>query len=191
VNVKEVALLALAGFLLHGCAAPLIVGGAAGTAAVSQDRRSAGAMVDDQTIEMKAQGALAEDPELEQSARVVVTSFNGVILLAGQAPDERLKARAEDIVRGLRGVRELRNEMTVGEPIPLGVRSHDTMITANVKSRLLADRATEGSKIKIVTENGVVYLMGLLSRAEGNAAANVASHTPDVQRVIKIFEYTH
>lgn len=189
-SFKKVASVAVTAFILHGCAAPLIVGGAASTAAVAQDRRSAGAMVDDQTIELKAHAALTDDRELEQKARVVVTSFNGVILLAGQAPDERLKARASEIARGIPGVRELRNELTLGEPIPLGVRSRDTMITANVKSRLLADRTTEGSKIKIVTEDGTVFLMGLLSRAEGNAAGAVASNTPDVKHVIKIFEYT-
>lgn len=175
--------------LLQGCVA-IAAGGAAAGASAAVDRRTTGSLVEDEAIELKAVHALLADRDLNAQAHLNVTSYNTVVLLTGEAPTEELRQRAEQIVRGIEKVGTVHNEITIAAPSSMITRSSDTVITSKVKTKLLADENIEGVNIKVVTENGVVYLMGLASRAEADLATDVARQTGGVQKVVKVFQYT-
>lgn len=177
--------------LLNGCA-PLVVGGAATGAAVAHDRRTPGTVIEDQTIEFKAYSALRKAEDLYSQSHINVTSYNMIVLLSGETPTEQYKQRAYEIVSDVDRVRRVYNELTVAAPSAIMSRSSDTMITAKVKTSLFNIKGLEGfdpTRVKVVTENGTVYLMGLLTRAEGDATAEKARTIGGVQRVVKLFEY--
>lgn len=175
---------------LQGCA-PLVVGGAAaGTAATAVDRRTAGTMVEDETIELKARKAIVGDKELDEKSHFNVTSYNTHVLITGETPTEELKARAEELIGKVPKVTRVYNEIAVGPVTSVATRSSDTVITSKVKTKLVADEHIDGLAVKVVTENGVVYLMGLLTRDEADRATEVARKTGGVQKVVKLIQYT-
>lgn len=174
--------------LLQGCVGAIVAGGAAGASAAT-DRRTMGTIVEDQSIEIKAKRAINADGELADQARIGTTSFNGVLLLTGQAPNEDARARAADKVKDIDKVRKVHNEIVVGKPISLQTASRDTWITTKVKSMLLGAKDISANDIKVVTDNGAVYLMGLVTHAEADIASDIASRTDGVERVVRIFEY--
>ncbi|MFO1372136.1 MAG: BON domain-containing protein [Candidatus Competibacteraceae bacterium] len=174
---------------LSGCAG-LVIGGAATGVSVAHDRRTAGAVVDDQSIEIKASTTLLSD--LPDGCHVNVNSYNGAALLTGEVASEEARQQAEDIVRGIEPVRVVYNELVVGLPSTLSNRSNDTLLTTKVKAALFEIRNLPGfdpTRVKITTERKVVYLMGLVRPDEADAAANVASQVSDVKRVVTLFEY--
>jgi osmotically-inducible protein OsmY len=173
--------------LVTGCV-PVLVAGAAGTALVATDRRSAGAQIDDQTIELKVSQYV--NSRWGDRAHASVTSYNGVVLLSGEVPTQADKAALESFARSTDRVRSVQNELVVAPPSELGSRTNDSYITSLVKTRFLeaADRVSP-THIKVVTDRGVVYLMGIVRRAEADAAARSAASTSNVQRVVKVFEY--
>ncbi len=182
--------LALAGLAvsqLHGCAA-VVVGGAATGAAVATDRRTAGVFVGDQEIELRAMTRLREALP-QKSASVAVTSFNRQVLLTGQVPDDATRTRATEVVRGVPDVRNVFNELSVSGVTSLTSTANDTGITASVKTRLLRDERVPGTKIKVKTEAGVVYLMGLVTNNEAEVASEIARTTSGVTKVVTLFEY--
>lgn len=172
-----------------GCAA-VVVGGAAAGATAAVDRRTAGTLIEDEAIELKARKAILVDKELNDQAHLNVTSYNTVVLVSGEAPTEELRARAIDMIRKIPKVSHVHNEITIAAPSSLMSRSSDSVITSKVKTRLLADADIEGIHVKVVTENGVVFLMGLLARAEADRATELARGTGGVQKVVKLFQYT-
>jgi osmotically-inducible protein OsmY len=176
---------------LGGCAG-VVIGGAAAGATVAHDRRTSGAMYDDEVIELNAGSAIRQNKELADRIHINITSYNKIVLLTGEAPTEDLRRQAEEAVRGVSKVRRIYNEMTVAAPSSMMSRSSDTVITGSVKTALLGIEDHEGFDalhVKVVTENGTVYLMGLVTREEGNAAAEAARQVSGVQRVVKLFEY--
>lgn len=182
-------MIVLAVVLLQGCVA-VAAGGAVAGASAAVDRRTTGAFVEDESIELKAVRAIMADKDLNAQAHLNVTSYNTIVLLTGEAPTEELRQRAEKIVRGVEKVSTVHNEINIAAPSSMMTRSSDTVITSKVKTKLLTDKNIEGVNIKVVTENGVVYLMGLASRAEAELATEVARQTGGVQKVVKIFQYT-
>ncbi len=176
--------------LLNGCAAPVVVGAAAaGGAVVASDERTPGTLIDDQGLELKVGSALADDDEIAAKVHVSTTVVNARALLTGEAPSAELKARSGRIAARVKGVERVFNELLVGETSGLGSRSKDTWITTKVKAAMLGDDKVQGLSIKVVTERGIVYLMGLVSREQGDAAAYAASQVSGVKRVVKLFEY--
>ncbi len=171
---------------LQGCA--VVAAGGAG-AAVATDRRSAGTMVDDEAIELKVNNALFSDDELNKKTHINVTSINGVILLTGEAPTAALHDRVIGITRNVEKVRRVHDEIAIAQPTTMKSRSQDTWITAKIKTKLLGNKEVSSSNVKVVTENGSVYLMGLVTRAEAETAAEVARHVEGVSRVVTVFEY--
>ncbi|MCB1731769.1 MAG: BON domain-containing protein, partial [Halieaceae bacterium] len=129
----------------------------------------------------------AADEDL-YDANIAVVSYNGYVLIAGQVGSEELKALATNVVRKIDGVRRIYNELEIAAPSSALTRSSDTWITAKVKTWLLGRSDTEGQRVKVVTEDGVVYLMGLVTAAEAERIANVAADISGVQRVVKLFE---
>ncbi len=150
--------------------------------------RTIGQMVEDDNIETKATVNIHAADEAFDEAHLVIVSYNGFVLLAGQVSSEELKATATNVVRKIHGVRRIYNEMEVAAPSSGMTRSSDTWITAKVKSWFLGSSEVEGTRVKVVTENGVVYLMGLATREEADRIAAKAATISGVQRVVKLFE---
>ena len=176
--------------LLQGCVA-VAAGGAVAGASAAVDRRTTGTLVEDESIELKAVRAIMADKDLNSQSHLNVTSYNTVVLLTGETPTDELRQRAEQIARGVDKVTTVHNEITVAAPSSMMTRSSDTVITSKVKTKLLADKNIEGVNIKVVTENGVVYLMGLASRAEAERATEVARQAGGGQKGVKVFQYTY
>ncbi len=172
--------------LLTSCAAVIVVG-AAGSMAV-YDRRSISMIERDARIFYQVHKAIVQDPRFRNS-RVLVSSFNEVVLLVGQTPTASLRVVAEKAVRNVPTVRRVYDEITVDYPLSLTQRSKDSFITAEVRSRMLTQKGLESGSIRIVTENGVVYLMGIATHEQANLAVNVARQVSGVKKVVKIFQY--
>ena len=174
--------------LLQGCAA-LVVGGAAGTAKATGDRRTLGAQWDDQAIELKASNLLADNKQLNSASKISVYSNNGRVLIVGQTPSDAYKQEAGKIVGRIEGVRHVYNELRLGKPVSIGVRSNDTWITSKVRADMLGTKNFDSTKVKVVTENSEVFLIGLVTRQEGDQAVEIARHVSGVKQVIKAFEF--
>ncbi len=188
-KLRHLAWLAVPVLLIQGCA-PAVVGGAATGAAVAYDRRTTGTVIDDQGIEFKAAYALFNNKEIYDQSHINVTSFNGVVLLTGETPSESLKQKATAEVKQIPKVKRIHNELAIAAPSALPSRSTDTWITSKIKAKMATDERIDPFHIKVVTERGIVYLLGLVSRAEAQQAVNLVTNTAGVQRVVKIFEYT-
>jgi osmotically-inducible protein OsmY len=152
--------------------------------------RTMGQLIEDDNIETKAVVNIHAADDGFDDAHIVVVSFNGYVLLAGQVTDEKLKAAATDIVRKIHDVRRIYNELEIASPSSGMTRTSDTWITTKVKSWLLGSTSIEGTRVKVVTENGVVYLMGLATQEESDRIAAKAASIGGVQRVVRLFEIT-
>ncbi|WP_295436923.1 BON domain-containing protein [uncultured Thiodictyon sp.] len=186
------AALLLAGVVpvLGGCV-PLLVGGVAVGAAAAHDRRDYTAFIDDQQIDFVATAALADEPGLKGRGRVSVTSYNYLVLLTGQVRSEAEVALAGGVVSRLPKVRKVVNEVTIGPDIDFARKSEDVLLTSRAKLVLFKVEVPDfdPTRVTVVTENGVVYLLGLVSVAEGDAAVEQVRYVPGVVQVVKLFEY--
>jgi osmotically-inducible protein OsmY len=170
---------------LGGCVAA--VGGAAvGGVLVAEDRRTVGTITEDQGIELRASSRL--DDRL-RSAHINVTSYNRVLLLSGEVPNAAAREEAERIARAVENVRGVYNELAVSGNSSLTVRSNDSFITSKVKARFVDAQKFNPVHVKVVTENSTVYLLGIVRRAEADAATDVARTTGGVQKVVRLFEF--
>ncbi|WP_110948509.1 BON domain-containing protein [Pseudomonas bohemica] len=187
---KRLSLLALTLCLgISGCSSVINV---SREAPIDDDRgtRTFGSKIDDSLIETKVAVNVAKaSPDLDNASHIVVTSFNGVVLLAGQTPRADLKQLAEQTASQVQKVKKVNNELQVIEPSSLLARSNDAWLTSKIKTEMLTDSAIPGSRIKVVTENGIVYLLGLLTQAEANRATNLVQGVAGVQKIVKLFEY--
>lgn len=190
---KRKLLLAIIGLLpwLTGCVPAAFVAGAAVGGAVLYDQRSVSTIVKDRDITFQAQrkidNALAE--RSKEHSRVVVATFNRVVLLVGQVSDPALKEVAAQILQGNAAIKGVYNEIRVGRPITNEVCRHDTWLTSQVIAALTLAKGLHASQIKVVTEDGNVYLMGVLTRAQGQLAAETAQKVDGVKQIVKVFEY--
>ncbi|MFA6616404.1 MAG: BON domain-containing protein [Hydrogenophaga sp.] len=172
--------------LLSACA-PLLMGGAAATTVmVATDRRSSGAQLDDQGIELRAASNIRD--ALGSRVRVSVTSFNRRVLITGEAASERDKALVGEAVRQTPNVQAVYNEVGIANSPSLKERTEDSLLTGKVKAGLVAAKDIPANSIKVVTERGTVYLMGMLSQSEAERATSVARTTSGVQRVVRLIE---
>ncbi|NVK00794.1 MAG: BON domain-containing protein [Oceanospirillaceae bacterium] len=151
--------------------------------------RTVGNFIEDEAIELKALVNISKGSAPLSQSHINVTSFNGQVLLTGQVPNESIKNEAKSVVEKVRDVRKIHNELEIAGPTSTIVRSNDVYLTSRIKLQLLADKAVEGLRIKVVTENGIVYLMGLVSQSEADRAVSVVRSVPGVQRIVKVFEY--
>lgn len=188
---KTLFVVSLTATLLCGCAAAVVGGTATGVNAV-HDRRTVGTYIDDEGIELKVRLSIFDKKELNSQIHINIISINGVVLLVGQAPTAELRMQAETITRGVQKVRIVHNEMTVAAPNSIMTRSSDSLITAKVKTKLFGIKGHDDldpTRVKVVTENGIVYLMGILRRTEADAVTERARQVGGVQKVVKLFEY--
>ncbi|WP_293765925.1 BON domain-containing protein [uncultured Aquitalea sp.] len=165
---------------------PIVAGGAVGGAMVASERRTSGAYVDDQSIELKVADQIGKKLP---SAHVNVTSYNRTVLLTGEVPSEEAKQQAELTARGMPNVRRVYNYTSVGPASGLSQRSNDTWITSKVRTRMLDGKGFSPNDVKVVTEAGTVYVMGLLTRQEAESVTRIVSETAGVQRVVSVVEF--
>lgn len=189
--MKSPAVLALivSTLLLQGCIGAVVVGTAAVATKTATDPRSVGAQVDDTTLTARVDSAIFKDQQLKKEARIIATSYQGKVLLTGQAPTQELVTRAKQIALGVEGVIEVYNEVRLGKPVSLAAASVDSWITTKLRTQLLASNAVKSSNIKVTTENSEVFLLGLVTEQEGNVAAQIASKISGVKHVTKAFSY--
>jgi osmotically-inducible protein OsmY len=171
---------------LSACA-PLLLGGAVvGGAMVATDRRTSGAMLDDEAIELKSASRIRE--ALGDRGNVSVTSYNRILLLTGDVPDAADKAKAEQVVARVDNVQTVFNEISVGFSRSVVSRSRDTFITAKVKASLIDAKDVFANSIKVITVSQTVHLMGRVTEREATRAAEIARGVDGVQKVVRVFE---
>ena len=180
-----IAALAAAVPVLQGCF-PLAVTGMGAAAVMATDRRTTGMYIEDESIEWKSLARARGD---FPGAHVNATSYNRRVLLTGEVPDEATKKRVEEAIRRIDNVRDVANELQVAGASSLASRGNDALVTSNVKARMVNNGRFSPAHVKVVTEQGVVYLMGLVTQAEAEAAVDIARTTSGVSRVVKVFQY--
>ncbi|HEY0290085.1 MAG TPA: BON domain-containing protein [Pseudomonas sp.] len=187
---KRLSLLALTLCLgISGCSSVI---NASREKPIDDDRgtRTFGSKIDDSLIETKVAVNIAKaSPDLDDNSHIVVTSFNGIVLLAGQTPRADLKQLAEQTAAAVQKVKKVNNELQVIQPSSLLARNNDAWLTTKIKTEMLTDSAIPGSRIKVVTENGIVYMLGLLTQQEAARATNLVQGVSGVQKIVKLFEY--
>lgn len=176
----------LLSMLLSACA-PAMFGGVIGTAMVASDRRTSGAQVDDEAIEIR--GALAMRENFGTNSRINITGYNRQVLLTGEVANDQQRMQAEQLVGKLPNVRSIVNELAVGPASSLSERSNDVLITARVKAAMVDTEDVFANVYKVVTERGTVYLMGRVTQREAQRATEVARGVSGVKRVVRVFEF--
>jgi osmotically-inducible protein OsmY len=171
---------------MQGCELAIIGGGAAAISAI-EDRRTSGTMFDDDGIETRVRRSVRE--WFGENTHVNVTSFNRTVLLTGEVPNEATRAQVEKFVLENANVRGVTNELQIGAVSSGPARANDSLITTRVKARLLDSNKVNPVHVKVVTEAGVVYLLGVVTETEADTAVEVARNTGGVIKVVKIFEY--
>ncbi|MFJ9993784.1 BON domain-containing protein [Pseudomonas putida] len=159
---------------------------------IEDDRgtRTIGSKIDDSLIETKVSVNVAKaSPDLDKGSHIVVSSYNGIVLLAGQTPRADLKSLAEQTAGQVQRVKKVHNELQVIQPSSILARNNDTWLTTKIKTQMIGDANVPSSRIKVITENGIVYLLGLVTQQEANAATNVVQGVSGVQKIVKLFEY--
>jgi osmotically-inducible protein OsmY len=192
VDMKRLVPYFLLPFISGGCSTMATDGAEVFGLSSLHDRRSSRILRNDERIETNAGVELNSHAGLRNNTHFTVTAYNGKVLITGEAPTAELRDKIVDIVRRISGVKLVHNEMVIAEPSSIASRSHDTVITTKVKSSLSNIKNLPGfdaTRVKVVTENGVVYLMGLLYRNEAHVAAEMARRESGVKQVVMVFEY--
>lgn len=185
-RIAGLLLILLVSGLMQGCF-PVVAAGVGTGTMMAQDRRTSGAYVEDLAIQTKMFERIMK--EYKDDVHTNVNSFNRTVLITGEVPNEAVKKEIGRLVSSIENVRGINNELTISGVSSMTSRSNDSLITSNVKLRFVNDPRFSANHVKVVTENGNVYLMGIVKREEAAAAADVAGTTKGVQRVVKVFEY--
>lgn len=166
---------------------PVIVGGAAVGGSMAADRRTSGTYIEDQAIELKASKAIADS--LKEKVHANVTSFNRQLLITGEVSDEANKKKAESLVKSIENVLSIHNYLAIGANSTLSTRTNDAYITSKVKANFIKENKFSANYVKVVTESGSVYLLGLVTHKEADDAVEIARSIGGVKTVVKVFEY--
>ena len=167
----------------------LLITGCATITGDDPGARTPGAIIDDEFIERIAHREISKADERLKAGNVDVISFNGIVLLTGQVESEELKAKAQSIVEGIRKARKVHNEIEIGGPTSMVARTNDSWLTTKVKLKLVNNKDVDADRVKVVTVDGVVYLMGLVPRGQAELAVDVSRSVFGVQKIVKVFEY--
>ena len=184
-RIRSLAALALVLPVLSGCFGAAAVGVGAG-ALIIADRRNSETYVSDEGMELRAGNRISE--KHGDKVHVNVTSYNRMVLLTGEVPSEAVRADVEKIAAGVPNVKSISNELAIAGPSSFGGRGNDSYITSKVKARFVDANKFAPNHVKVVTEAGVVFLLGLVTQAEANAAVEIARTTGGVQKVVRVFE---
>ena len=185
-QVRKMVLAAVVGAsVLSGCA-PLVVGGAVMTGVVAVDRRTAGTQLEDQNIELKVASAI--NKEMGERVHLNVTSYNRRVLLTGEIRSEADRARATQLAQSQENVKDVINDLAIGAPSSMTQRTKDTVVTGQVKAAFVDAKDLQVNAVKVVTERGIVYLMGRVTAREAQRATDIARGTSGVAKVVRVFE---
>lgn len=184
-QLRKLTALALCVPLLAGCVGAAVVGAGAGAMMVL-DRRPSETFIADESMEVRATSRI--NAKYGDKVHVNVTSYNRMLLLTGEAPTAEIKADVEKIAAGVPNVKSISNELAIAGPSNFGGRSNDSYITSKVKARFVDANKFSAHVVKVVTEAGVVFLLGMVTQAEANAAVEIARTTGGVQKVVRVFE---
>lgn len=189
--MKRLTLLIFLTLGLQGCI--FVAGAAAGAAAIAvvYDHRTIKNSLEDTKIANKIADKIKSNPNFGTESHIEVTVFNRVVLLTGETPQPEWRQQAEEIARSVSGVEKVYNQITIEGPTSSLTRTSDSWITTKIKTEMLATDDLKSSSIKVVTENGVVYLMGIVKREQADVAADIARQISGVQKVVKVFQYTN
>jgi len=171
---------------LQGCF-PVVATGAGTGVLMAEDRRTSGTFIEDQGIELKASNRL--DEKFKNTIHINITSYNRTVLMTGEVLTDATKQEAEKIVRGVPNVSNVLNELAIGGNSSYTSRSNDSYLTSKVKVRFVDLGKFQANHVKVVTENNVVYLLGMVTRKEAENAVEITRTTSGVQKVVKLFEY--
>lgn len=189
-NIKKTALILLLPFALSGCVGAAFLAGASIGGTMLYDNRNVHTQFSDRRITDQAQNILSNDTELSKHTNISIATYNGVVLMLGQAQSPALKDRAFQAVKSVSGIRKIFNEVQIAGLDSMLQTTSDAWITSKVKTEMLARRNLHSSEIKVITEDGVVYLMGNVTHAQGALASDTARRIGGVRKVVKAFEYT-
>ena len=189
--MKKCLLVMISCLSLTGCLPAAFVAGATASGTVVSDGRDMKTQFNDTTMGHSVRQALYLNKHIKKDALISVSAFNGTVLLTGRARSEELRELATTITESVANVRRVHNEIVVANKTTFKEAANDTWLTTKIKSSLLAERGLNSALIKVVTNNRTAYLLGLLSRDQGDVAANVTRRVPGVKKVVKLFEYTH
>jgi osmotically-inducible protein OsmY len=190
-KISQLILVAMVGVtLLSSCVTALVAGAVIATVDIIHDRRSAGEYVDDNTIELTAQNYLISTKALRAGVHIKPVSWNGIFLITGEIDRESTKQEVIARLNAISGVRQLVDETTIIGKTAMLARTNDSWITSKVKTSLLVKTGLDANRVKVITTAGSVYLMGIVTRDEGQRATDLARRVKGVARVVKVFEYT-
>jgi osmotically-inducible protein OsmY len=187
-KVYKFLLIAATVTVLQGCVAAAVVGVAGGISAAN-DNRSLGNQIDDSKIEFSAHKKLTNEEGLDDNTNIQVISVNAKVLVVGQAPNTYLRDLVIKTIKGVEGIEHIHDQIRISNTTAFTTRSNDVWLTSKVKTALFASDNLDATNVKVVTENGEVFLMGLVKLNEATAAVEVARHVSGVNRVFKMFEY--
>ncbi len=176
-------------FVLQGCAPIAVTGATTAVTTLTSDRRTTGTFIEDEAIEIKSRLALSNQKDLNKRVHINFTSYNTSVLVSGEAPTEEDRQAVIDLVKNVEKVTRVYDEIVIAAPSSLISRSADTVVTAKIKAKIIAEKNLSSLHIKVVNENGVTFLMGLVSTQEADVATEIARRTGGVQKVVKLFEY--
>jgi osmotically-inducible protein OsmY len=179
--------LSAAVILLGGCVGAALVGGAGGAALIASDRRAPEVVLGDERVELTAIQRINQ--RFRDKVQVSVTSYNYTVLLTGEVPDEKTRDELEGIASRVERVKAVVNEVQIGPPSSLSSRGNDTYLTGRIKAAFVTANRFNANQVKVVTERGVVFLLGLVTRKEADDATDIARGTPGVRKVVRVFEY--
>ncbi|MBA6390162.1 divisome-associated lipoprotein YraP [Colwellia sp. BRX10-3] len=187
-SIKSIVSIITLAVLLQGCVAAAVVG-VVGGASVATDNRSLGNQIDDQKIEIDAHAKINKIDALSDNTNLQVISVNGSVLVIGQAPNSYLRDQAIKAINEVNGVKQLHNQIRISNTISFTTKTNDVWLTSKVKTSLFGTDKLDATNIKVVTENGEVFLMGLVTKTQATIAVDIARNVSGVNRVFKIFEY--
>ena len=172
---------------LQGCF-PVVATGIVASAVAVTDRRTAGIIVEDETIELKFLGEKIRNYSANDGVSVAATSFNRTVLLTGWVPNDGIKEEIAKLAAQIENVREIVNEVNIGPPATSATYGKDAILTTKVKASLIDENKLNGIVVKVKTESAVVYLMGIVTEKEASLAADIASRIVGTKRVVRAFE---
>lgn len=175
--------------LLQGCSWIASKTTGEGPIGTDDSDRSFGRMIDDQLIETYIMTNIRKADEGFKGAHIDITSYNGIVLLTGQVSSDQLSSLAESTARQVRNVRRVHNALTVAGPTSIPARLNDSWLKTKIKTRMLFTEGANPAKIKVVVEDGGIYLMGLVTQEQADQAVELAHRTYGVQKIVKVFEY--
>ncbi|WP_144211974.1 BON domain-containing protein [Shewanella donghaensis] len=175
-------------FLLQGCAGVVMVG-AVGGAKMVNDERSMSTQISDTNADFNISSALSQHQDIHNQTNITGVVLNSNVLMIGQSPNSMLRDKAVKVVQELEIGGRLHNQIRIGNPTSFTTRSNDTWVTTKVKTRMLNEKTLDMTRVKVVTENGEVFLLGLIEREQADIAVEIARNTSGVRKVIKVFEY--